>query len=356
MEEVLGDLRSDLASPVCLAFKAHPEMPDGLFGTCDPGPHRYAAATRLIGEIFPDGHVFEDGIAWKRYVATGSISSILPVIRDCCVVLVANAGFADLGARWDLPRFHHLVIPPRRSHLDRFEILQRLSRELAEIAAVLPTGTAPLVLTQAGGSFSFWLLHRLRQVCPTGSFIDIGQALNPWFLDDPATGKPEMLWLQEYWKDIFAANGLAELYRRVMGIADPVAWFEQAHFSGEYEKRLPDFGGNHDFARKLIAFGKHEAALGFARRAVEDAPSSAVARTTLGQLLLQTGAHDEALRHVDVAIGMRPDLIMARLLRGQILFSQGDYRSFLAEMEALDIDEKRKPHGMIQTARQKLSV
>ncbi|MEO1612894.1 MAG: hypothetical protein AAFU55_11180, partial [Pseudomonadota bacterium] len=355
VEELLGVIAdAGDASPVCIALKAHPETPDLPFGTADPSPRRAAAAMAAVETAFPVPRVFEDGIAWKRFVAAGSLGEILPAIRARRVVLIANAGFADLGARWRLPDFHHLEIPPRDSHLDRYAIFERLAASLEALLPSDPSAPGPLVLTQAGGSFSFWLMHRLRRRAPNAGYLDVGQALNPWFLDDPATGKPEMLWLQDYWEDIFEANDLDAFYRDILQVDDVRAWFGSRYFDGSHYGRLPDFGGDGDFAALLVKFGRPERATVFAERALAAAPHSAMCHFRLAQLRRDAGRAEEALSLAERAIELNGGLQMARLLRGALLFERGDYRAFLDAMDAAEIDEDRKPVRMIAAARAKL--
>ncbi len=135
--EVLEILSEEAGTfPVCLALKAHPDIPDRLFGTADPSPHRHEAALSTITRSFPDGFVFEDGIGWKRYASTGRIGMLIEAMRSRKVVLIANAGFRALGERWQLPDFHHIEIPPKDSQAIRY----RLADDIAEQFVALGVG------------------------------------------------------------------------------------------------------------------------------------------------------------------------------------------------------------------------
>ncbi|MCW2308638.1 hypothetical protein [Rhodobium gokarnense] len=295
----------DPVSP-CLAFKAHPDYPDRLFGSADPSQVRWDAATDFIARNFADGTVFEDGIAWKRFASTGSIGTLIEAMRERKVVLVSNKGFAALGERWELPDFHHLEVPPANSHLTRYDILDGIESELNEAGVGQRDHPPAIVLTQAGGSFSFWLLCNLSRRLPYAVYFDLGQAINLWFLDDAPTGKPEMLWLQDFWERILDANDLFDFYDRLLDVPDSRSHFREAVFTGEILAKMPKHSGDFNFAWRMVHLGLSERALMFAERAHAKTPDAVPPLVLLTRLYRHFRRTDEALEACQKGLAMDP--------------------------------------------------
>jgi len=331
-----------LRGSVSLAFKAHPDVPDLLFGTAEPTSARYDASMKFISENFPSGYTFEDGIGWKRFVSTGRIGVVIEALRERTVLLIANAGFKDLGRRWGLPAFHHLEIPPEHSHAVRHEILARARSRLTEISR-LGSGLPPVVLTQIGGSFSLWLLPRLAESHPESAYIDVGQALNPWFLDDAKTSNPDMLWLQDFWAEIFGANDLDAFYRDIVGIPDSRAHFSSLYFDGSYFDRLPKYGATIDLASFLLRIGLDDRALHFAERANALDPNTVPILVLLATLYRRLERVQEAGRAVDRILAIDSGHVRARQLKAALLFEAGNHEAFLELAMSLDAAGESAP-------------
>ncbi|MBB4304261.1 hypothetical protein GGD81_003319 [Rhodobium orientis] len=328
---------------VCLALKAHPEIPDGLFGSAPPTQRRFEATTAFLIKHFPDGFVFEDGIAWKRYASTGSIRRLIDAMRDRTVILIANSGFADLGRRWGLRDFHHFEIPPWDSLAIRHRILDEVCEFMASVRAESRSTEVPIVLTQAGGSFAFWLLFHLSQRCPDAAYFDIGQAINIWFLDDAEAGKPDMLWLQDFWEKILESNDLFSFYDELLGVSDSRDVLRQRFFDGTYLKSLPKFDGNLDFANLLNRFELYERAVVFAERSRETAPDLSRTHVLLARLYRRIGNLPEAKLSAERAIHLDDSLIVAKQIYAAILFDERRFEEFIDLTSRIGDDLSRVP-------------
>ena len=71
------------------------------------------------------------------------------------------------------------------------------------------------MLTQCGGSLAYWLITRLSTAHPRTFYIDLGQALNGWFLDNPELTKAA--WVRIYGDCVIASCGLESYYRSLIG-------------------------------------------------------------------------------------------------------------------------------------------
>ena len=353
-QEILQILAASRSSfPICLAFKAHPDSPDRLFGTSDPSPIRYEAAMDVVARHFPDGYEFEDGIAWKRYAATGRIASLIDAMRNRRVVLIANGGFSALGERWGLTDFHHLEIPPAASHLIRHRLLDEISAAFEALDVGKDDRLPAIVLTQAGGSLSLWLLYELWRRFPHASYFDVGQAINIWFMDDPGAAKPEMLWLQDFWERILDANELFAFYDPLVPGGDSRSFFRETYFNGDYLRKLPGHGGDCDFAARLLRFDLPDRALVFAERAHARTPDAIQPIVLLTRLYRRFGRLEEALAMAQTGIGLAPDHRQLRQIHAQLLFDLGDDESYLRAVAAIDLPSGELPLLQMSTAHER---
>ena len=150
-------------------------------------------------------------MAWKRWVFSGDVLRLQD--EKLClrpVVLVGAFRMRELGVRWQLPWFSHLEIPllsydQRHKILDRCKAAVREAKTQAEAFG----SKRPLIMLQ-GGSFACWLIARLYQWDPSVFYLDFGQSLHIWFLDNPDVWAP---WLLFHPRLVMENCHLDEFYR-----------------------------------------------------------------------------------------------------------------------------------------------
>jgi hypothetical protein len=222
MEEALADIHTHAGNPDffrAVSFKGYPTHEEDIYGGRATPPRD--EVFRLFARYFrPDEPVY-DGMVWKRLLIAGQLKELPALARARPVVLVANRHFGRLGRRWRLDDFTHITIPLRLSQWQRRELLARIS-EAVEAAGVR-SGKPPLVITRCGGSLAFWFITRLFARCPRAFYLDLGQALNGWFLD--LLDIPGAPWMRVYARAVIANCRLERFYRLRKG-ADYDAWLE----------------------------------------------------------------------------------------------------------------------------------
>ena len=194
------DLLAELATAVRddelligFSYKGYPTWDNRLFivpGNTD----EEVARIRLLERYLPPGYAFCDGTLLKRWTLSGRIATLMESLVSRPVVIVGAEAVQPVIGQFGLERAVFHRIPPRNSHWHRYQLFD----EVAEILSGMDPADAPVVLTRAGGSLSFWLLLRLRRRFPTATFLDVGQSLNPFLIDSPDTK-----WTREYESILF---------------------------------------------------------------------------------------------------------------------------------------------------------
>lgn len=211
LEQLVQAHRHHPAFHRAVAFKGYPTPDEGLF--LGWGQAARQLAIGQFARFFEPSDVVFDATLWKRMAVDGSLAELPERCRGRHVILVASDLFGGLDDRWELPSFSHVVIPRQRSHCIRWELEQRLGDLLR--AAGDGSGPRPIVLTQCGGSLAFWLIARLFRTWPEVFAVDLGQALNAWFLDVPDI--PVTPWMHVYRPTIVRTPGFASFYRDRLG-------------------------------------------------------------------------------------------------------------------------------------------
>lgn len=199
-EAFFEDALSVLATAVQLddvhlsfSFKGYPTWDNRLFIVPGNADEERVRLDKLASHV-PPGFEFCDGTLFKRWTLSGDLPEMMRSIRDRPILLVGSASMAPLVAHFSFSRAVFHEIPGRNSHWHRYRLLGELS---AHIESLGPAD-APVVMTRASGSLSFWLLMRLRERFPEASFLDLGQSINPYLIDAPDTN-----WTSEYQQILF---------------------------------------------------------------------------------------------------------------------------------------------------------
>jgi hypothetical protein len=215
MDEVLDDIGAHAGHPDffrAVSFKGQLVTDDEALLHYPSVPPQEEVMRLFASHFRPDEAIY-DGTLWKRLLIAGSLGDLPGLCRDRPVVLVANRLFAKLGDRWRIGDFTHVRIPPRLSQWQRWDLLARTTEAIE--AARTRSGRAPVVLTQCGGSLAFWLITRLFGRFPSAFYIDLGQALNGWFLDVLDVMKTP--WMRLYARSIIENCKLEHFYRARKG-------------------------------------------------------------------------------------------------------------------------------------------
>lgn len=176
-----------------VAFKGYPTQDEKIFNVKKVLPSHLGRLALFTKYFKPQNPIYDSNF-YKRWVISGLGKEIPDLIRNRNVILIANDLFNDLNCRWNLKRsFTHIQIDRGMSQRFRNQILERCREAINR--TIMPNSLSPIVLFQAG-SLAPWLISRLYKDYPNAFYIDMGQALNFWFMD-----KAELLrahWMQVY--------------------------------------------------------------------------------------------------------------------------------------------------------------
>ncbi|MBB4304260.1 hypothetical protein GGD81_003318 [Rhodobium orientis] len=280
--DIANKLPTDLE--IALAFKSFPDGGPGIFGSAAELPPRAPFVFEAAAECLGERRVFGDAMLLKRVVMAGEFNAFIDTIRGRPVLLIANEGLADFGRRFDIPNCLFIEIPPFDSQEFRQQILQRCREGLRHLSDQSSRQTPPIVLTRCGGSFSFWLFGQLHAEFPSASYVDIGQAINLWFLDKEGIVLPGGLpWTAGLEKQL-ALNKLQEFYREKLRIDDFKSFHIERHGVADPQTRWRSGSRFMDYARLLSRFGLMENVRVCVERALEERPDDPAALQMLSRL------------------------------------------------------------------------
>lgn len=215
--ELLGSRPRDSRFLHLIAFRGFPlHDPNILFrSSMDNLTPPDLDRLRIFSSYFPPEEPLYDGFYWKRGVISGGFRDLPEACRDHPVILFGSDRLAQLGERWALPCFKHIQIPRRNSQTLRFEWIERLRGALQEAHEMSAEQDlkSPVLLTQCGGSFAYWILSKLFDDFPDVFLLDMGQALNAWCLET----SQRMGWDKLYGRAIIENLGLEQTYRDALG-------------------------------------------------------------------------------------------------------------------------------------------
>lgn len=174
-----------------IAFKGYPTPDENMFDAAMTVAERHDRVA-LLKQLFSCEDRLLDAALWKRMAYSGDLSRLPDALRDRPVVLIGPDFLSDLGRRWGVSSFSHVVIPPHLSQRIRWQLYESARALLTEISR--STVAPPVLLTQCGGSLAYWLISRLAAWNQNISCIDLGQAVNIWFLEKKELSRPK--WMQ----------------------------------------------------------------------------------------------------------------------------------------------------------------
>jgi hypothetical protein len=222
--EFYADLRARTRHPDFLhgvAFKGYPTADERLFEwSAAPTPEDKERLALFASFFAPDETIYEATI-WKRWIISGELRDLPALARRRPVILMAGGILADLGERWQLKWFLHVGIPLTHAYELRNALLEQCRAKVAEAKAIArrENTARPLFLMQ-GSSFAYWFMKRLFATDPDIFYIDVGQALHPWFFDRHEI--PLRNWGRLYGPAIVENNALDEFYR-TRGVSEPIS-------------------------------------------------------------------------------------------------------------------------------------
>ncbi|RKP46183.1 hypothetical protein D7S86_25010 [Pararobbsia silviterrae] len=187
LDELFQGIRTETVSPDyfrSVSFKWQPTIAHRIFGRTDAIGEMESTQLRTFADLFgADSPVYESMI-WKRWVYSGDIKRLPVFARSRPVVLVGANRVKALGERWKLPSFTHLEIP-LLSYNQRYAILDLCKAATIEAKAEAKRiGSGPPLIMLQGGSLACWLIARLHHWDPAVFYLDFGQSLHIWFLDN----------------------------------------------------------------------------------------------------------------------------------------------------------------------------
>lgn len=203
LDTIMDDLRDHPREPnffTGISFKGTPSPEDSAFGSGPPTEQQLRTAARFMEHFSPHDRLY-DAMVVKRWAILGGLRELPEILRPRPVVVVARELFGALEQKLDLPRFVLVDVPSSWTQLIRRQMLARIEATIQDQLDRYPS-EAPIVLFQSGASLTYWFIRRLRVRFPEVTFLDIGEALSIWMLEESGTN----LWIRPYWEQIRKAS------------------------------------------------------------------------------------------------------------------------------------------------------
>lgn len=217
--EVHQDLSRVNTAPQVLnsvAFKGYPTKDNRPFirpGATIENCENTRGTLDIFSKYFSPEELILDATYFKRGVFSGGFREFPKNLKDHYVLLMGPTWFSNLGHRWELNHFIHLPIHWEGAFLLRHELLQKCREVLSNLPC---TGTKIPVFIFQCGSISGWLILRLAKEFPNCMYLDVGQAINAWMLDEPYNSELYS-WSKVYRKPMVLNLGLEKVYKKTCG-------------------------------------------------------------------------------------------------------------------------------------------
>lgn len=188
-----------------LSFKGIPTADNRIWNNQNFPPEAQERRLAFLAEHFPQDAVFWDGTLFKRWCISGDLTRISEALKDRPIVLIASEIFTGLGDELGWRNWRHKKIPPADSHHIRYRLLEQA---IAEIEGIGGDKVRPVVILQTGGTLALWYYAKLHKRFPSMSYLDFGQGLNIWRLNDVVFWP----WLTTYGRQMIDNNDLDTFY------------------------------------------------------------------------------------------------------------------------------------------------
>ncbi|MGE4192816.1 MAG: hypothetical protein AB7E51_05460 [Pseudodesulfovibrio sp.] len=222
--EIIEDMRaprsgSNLVQAV--AFKGYPTLENRLFVFPGADPAADPNIPRVLdtfAEYYPDASTpLFDATYMKRGVVSGGFAALPEVCREHPVLLIGPPWCGSIGQRWGLTRFRHLSIPWHGAVGARHALLARCREALESLPR--NDSALPVFLFQCGGCVAAWLMTRLERDFPDCIYLDMGQSVDAWCLDESFSSM--FPWVRIFRESMVRNLGLEYLYRDACGTHYP---------------------------------------------------------------------------------------------------------------------------------------
>jgi len=117
-----------------------------------------------------------DSRMYKSMAISGEIAVLPRICQRMHTVVVGSDVLSILGERWNLSGFTHIEIPLIFASKYRYDILKKIEEILEKV-------NKPAIVLFRAGSLSYWLTYYLSLKYPDVFYLDLGQVLNIWLLD-----------------------------------------------------------------------------------------------------------------------------------------------------------------------------
>ena len=223
MVELEADLSARSRSPdfmMAVSFKGYPTADENIFDGAPPTLPVDFARLELFARYFDPHETLYDATLFKRWIISGGLAELPALARQRPVILMGTDYLKSLGARWRLPWFSHITIPPSHSYPLRHALLETCRTRIAEAksAQVRMKLGKPLFILQ-GSSFAYWFQSQLFKTDPEVFYWDVGQVLHAWFYDIATI--PLMRWGRTFGSTILKNGNLANYYEQ-LGVSEAV--------------------------------------------------------------------------------------------------------------------------------------
>jgi len=188
-----------------LSFKGIPTADNRIWNVPDFPVEAQERRLNFLAEHFPQDATFWDGTLFKRWCISGDLTRVSEALKHRPILLIASDIFRGLGDELGWRNWRHMVIPQADSHSMRYRLLEQA---VAEIEGIGGDKVKPVVISQTGGTLALWYYAKLHKRFPSMSFLDIGQGLNIWRLNDVVFWP----WLTTFGRQMIENNDLGNFY------------------------------------------------------------------------------------------------------------------------------------------------
>lgn len=165
-----------------LSFKGEPTWKDKVFDY-EKRLFDFGSLKRrrdFLQRFMPEETQLWDASIWKRHLLSGGLANLPDKIKNKKVVLVGPSHLSSLQDKWGIEVFDHIIIPGAKTQQIRFVVLKKIVESINKYDNLQDV----IVLFQCGASLAFWFSDEIDKKFSEVSCVDMGQALDGWFLDD----------------------------------------------------------------------------------------------------------------------------------------------------------------------------
>lgn len=153
-----------------VAFYFHDKPTHKVRGLC-------ALRQEAMKKVLPEKSIFYNAAVWRKYALNGDLDRFFEKYKDHRIVLVGAGYFKDLGERLGLTNYHLFQI----HEIEGCKYAEQYLKELKKLH--ISFKGIPVLYLFVAGELATWLIIKLHNELPNSFLIDIGRALDKYYLN-----------------------------------------------------------------------------------------------------------------------------------------------------------------------------